>query len=231
MSFKIVKFGGSSIADAEKIKHVAGIIEDTKKNSELAIVVSAFGGVTDAIKTLAETAAVGKDIDVIFDSLVIRHTDCAEELSIKNEKNIRRMLDEYFTQLKSDLLFVVKERHLSSQSLDKVLSYGELLSTTIIAEYLSQIGMKVEMLDARKVILTDNYFGHAFVQYQESYNRIRSYCKDRTQIQVITGFLGSTETGVTTTLGRSGSDYTAAIFGAALNAEIIEIWTGILLQL
>ena len=70
MSFKIIKFGGSSIADAEKIQHVAGIIENTKKNSELAIVVSAFGGVTDAIKTVAESAAIGKDIDVIFDSLV-----------------------------------------------------------------------------------------------------------------------------------------------------------------
>ena len=88
MSFKIIKFGGSSIEDAEKIQHVAGIIEDTIKNSELAIVVPAFGGVTDTIKTLAESAAAGKDIDVTFDSLVTRHTECGEELSIKNENNI-----------------------------------------------------------------------------------------------------------------------------------------------
>ena len=227
MSIKIVKFGGSSIADTEKLHHVAGIIENMKKTSDIAIVLSALGGVTDTIKTLAESAAAGKDIDSTFESLVTKHTKCAEELSIKNDKNIRRILDEYFTQLKSDLLFVVKERHLSSQSLDKVLSYGELLSTKILAEYLCQIGMPAEQLDARKVILTDNYFGHAFVHYQESYNRIRSYFKDRSQIQVITGFLGSTKTGETTTLGRSGSDYTAAIFGAALNAKIIEIWTDV----
>ena len=143
MSFKIIKFGGSSIADAEKIQHVAGIIEDTEKNSELAIVVSAFGGVTDAIKTLAESAAAGEDIDSTFDSLVTRHTEYAESLSIINEENIRYKLNEYFTQLKSDLLFVAKEKHLSSQSLDKVLSYGELISTTVVAEYLSQIGPKV----------------------------------------------------------------------------------------
>tara|TARA_B100001750_G_scaffold34458_1_gene24304 strand:+ start:640 stop:3063 length:2424 start_codon:yes stop_codon:yes gene_type:complete len=223
----ILKFGGSSIADADKIRHVAGIIEGRKNNSELAIVISAFGGVTDTIKTLAEYAAVGKNIDATFDSLVAKHTECAEKLSINNEMNIRRILDEYFTQLKSDLLFVAKESHLSSQSLDKVLSYGELLSTKILAEYLCQIGIPAEQLDARKVILTDNYFGHAFVHYQESYNRIRSYYKDRSYIQIITGFLGSTKTGATTTLGRSGSDYTAAIFGAALNAEIIEIWTDV----
>ena len=223
----ILKFGGSSIADAVKIRHVAGIIEDTIKNSELAIVVSAFGGVTDTIKTLAENAAAGKNIDATFDSLVAKHTECVEKLSIKNEINIRRILDEYFTQLKSDLLFVAKESHLSSQSLDKVLSYGELLSTKILAEYLCQIGIPAEQLDARKVILTDNYFGHAFVHYQQSYSRIRSYFKDRSYMQVITGFLGSTKTGATTTLGRSGSDYTAAIFGAALNAKIIEIWTDV----
>ncbi|SVD48234.1 uncharacterized protein METZ01_LOCUS401088, partial [marine metagenome] len=97
MSIKIVKFGGSSIADTEKIHHVAGIIENMKKTSDIAIVLSALGGVTDTIKTLAESAAAGKDIDVTFDSLVTRHTECAEELSIKNENNIRRILDEYFT--------------------------------------------------------------------------------------------------------------------------------------
>jgi len=224
---KILKFGGSSIADAGKIQHVAGIIEDTKKNSELAIVVSAFGGVTDAIKTLAESAAAGKDIDSTFDSLVTRHTEYAEALSIINEENIRYKLDEYFTQLKSDLLFVAKEKHLSSQSLDKVLSYGELISTTVVAEYLSQIGIAAEQLDTRKVILTDDQYGYAFVFYQRSYDRIRRYLQDRTKTQVITGFLGSTETGTTTTLGRSGSDYTAAIFGAALHAEAIEIWTDV----
>ena len=186
----ILKFGGSSIADADKIRHVAGIIEGRKNNSELAIVISAFGGVTDTIKTLAEYAAVGKNIDATFDSLVAKHTECAEKLSINNEMNIRRIFDEYFTQLKSDLLFVAKESQLSPQSLDKVLSYGELLSTKILAEYLCQIGIPAEQLDARKVILTDNYFGHAFVHYQESYNRIRSYYKDRSYIQIITGFLG-----------------------------------------
>ena len=93
----ILKFGGSSIADADKIRHVASIIEGRKNNSELAIVISAFGGVTDTIKTLAEYAAVGKNIDATFDSLVAKHTECAEKLSINNEINIRRILDEYFT--------------------------------------------------------------------------------------------------------------------------------------
>ena len=94
MSIKIVKFGGSSIADTEKLHHVAGIIENMKKTSDIAIVLSALGGVTDTIKTLAESAAAGKDIDSTFESLVTKHTEFAEKFSIKNEINIRRILDE-----------------------------------------------------------------------------------------------------------------------------------------
>lgn len=227
MSLKILKFGGSSVADANKIKHVAGIIADSKKSNELAIVMSAFGGVTDTIKSLAETASKGKNIESTFDSLIKKHMGCVNDLSVSTDDKIKFKLDEYFTQLRVNLSTIENEKHLSAQALDKVLSYGELISTLIIARHLSQIGIPAEQLDARNVILTDNYFGHAFVHYQQSYNCIRDYYKDRTKVQVITGFLGATESGITTTLGRSGSDYTAAIFGAALNAESIEIWTDV----
>ena len=129
--------------------------------------------------------------------------------------------------MESDLSSIAKAKQLSSQLQDKILSYGELLSTTIIAWYLSNIGIAAEQLDARNVILTDNNFGHAFVHYQQTYERIRTYFKKLTKVQIITGFLGATENRITTTLGRNGSDYTAAIFGAALNAQVIEIWTDV----
>ena len=227
MALKIIKFGGSSIADAEKIRHVASIVRDKKSRDELAIVISALGGVTDTLKDLAETVASDKPKDPMFDSLVKRHRECIHGLYSQVNNDDQCHLDEYFTQLESNLSSIAKAKQLSSQSQDKILSYGELLSTTIIAQYLSHIGIAAEQLDARKVILTDNNFGHAYVHYRQSYDRIRTYCKERTKVQVVTGFLGATENGITTTLGRNGSDYTASIFGAALNAQVIEIWTDV----
>ena len=94
-------------------------------------------------------------------------------------------------------------------------------------DYLNKINLNSEPLDSRKVIITDDHFGNAFVHYQESYNQIRSYFESIDKIQVITGFIGSTHNCETTTLGRSGSDYTASIFGAALNADEIQIWTDV----
>jgi len=223
----ILKFGGSSVADAEKIRHVASIIKNHSNNGKLAIVVSAFGGVTNTINSLAESAASGKKIDRDFDALVARHMECLDELSLTNEDDIRCQLEDYFIELKADIGSVSKEKKLISKTHDKILSFGELLSCTIIAQYLTQHNIPAEILDARKVILTDDYYGNAFVYYNKSYSRIRAYCKDRKDLQIITGFLGATEDGKTTTLGRSGSDYSASIFGAALNASAIEIWTDV----
>ena len=227
MALKIIKFGGSSIADSEKIRHVASIVRDKKSRDELAIVISALGGVTDTLKNLAETVASGKPKDPILTSLIKRHKKCTQDLCLQDAIDDQCHLDEYFSQLESDLSSIAKTKQLSSQLQDKILSYGELLSTTIIAKYLSHIGIAAEQLDARNVILTDNNFGHAFVHYQQTYERIRTYFKKLTKVQIITGFLGATENRITTTLGRSGSDYTAAIFGAALNAQVIEIWTDV----
>jgi len=227
LALKIIKFGGSSIADAEKIRHVANIVKDKKKDDDLVIVISALGGVTDTLKNLAETAASGKPKDPKLTSLVKRHRKCIQDLCLQVEIDDQCHLDKYFSQLESDLSSIAKAKQLSSQLQDKILSYGELLSTTIIAKYLSHIGIAAEQLDARNVILTDNNFGHAYVHYRQSYDRIRTYCRERTKVQVITGFLGATENGITTTLGRNGSDYTASIFGAALHAQVIEIWTDV----
>ena len=135
MALKIIKFGGSSIADAEKIRHVASIVRDKKSRDELAIVISALGGVTDTLKDLAETVASDKPKDPMFDSLVKRHRECIHGLYSQVNNDDQCHLDEYFTQLESNLSSIAKAKQLSSQSQDKILSYGELLSTTIIAQY------------------------------------------------------------------------------------------------
>ena len=227
MALEILKFGGSSIADAEKIRHVGNIIRDKKSRDELVIVISAFGGVTDTLKDIADKAAYGKPKDQMYDSLIKRHRECIHDLNSKVNNDDQCQLDKYFIQLETDLSSIAKVKQVSSQSQDKILSYGELFSTTILAQYLSQTGIPAEQLDSREVILTDNNFGHAYVHYRQSYDRIRTYCKERTKVQIVTGFLGATENKITTTLGRNGSDYTASIFGAALNAKVIEIWTDV----
>ncbi len=228
MSLRVLKFGGSSISNADRIRHVGTIIRQRQQEDEcLAVVLSALGGVTNKLLILAESAARGQNIEALFQDLENHHSRIISELLPENDQNLRSRLEVYYSELKSDLDYISEEKQLSSQTLDKFLSYGELLSTEIIANYLSQNGIAAEQLDARKVVLTDDHYGHAYVHYQKSYNRIRSYCKDRDRLQIITGFLGATEAGETTTLGRSGSDYSASIFGAALNASTIEIWTDV----
>ena len=228
MKVKILKFGGSSISNADRIRNVEGIIrQKLNENEPLAVVVSAHGGVTNKLVTLAESAAKGQDVSSLFQDLKEHHIRIIEVLFPKDYKAIRSQIELYFDELQNDISFLSSEKKLSSQSLDKFLSFGELFSTLILAEYFSQNGIPAEQLDARDVVLTDDHYGYAYVHYQRSYNRIRSYFKGRAKLQIITGFLGATESGETTTLGRSGSDYSASIFGAALNASFIEIWTDV----
>ena len=117
MTIKILKFGGSSIADADKIQHVSDIIKDAKKYSEVSIVVSALAGVTNSLKTMAETAATGKHFDSNLDSLVNKHKKCLIDLLINDKDEIVSKLDEYFRGLKFDLSVISKEKHLPSQLL------------------------------------------------------------------------------------------------------------------
>ena len=228
MLLRVLKFGGSSISNAERIRNVEEIIRHKlDENEHLVVVVSAHGGVTDKLLALAELAAKGKNIETILREIKDHHSQIIESLFPNDDKAIQNRVELYFNELQKDISLISNEKQLSSQSLDKFLSFGELCSTEILAEYFSQNGIPSEQLDARNVVLTDDHYGHAYVHYQRSYNRIRSYFKDRDKLQFITGFLGATESGETTTLGRSGSDYSASIFGAALNASSIEIWTDV----
>lgn len=225
MAKKLLKFGGSSIATSRQIRNVSAIISNQTTAHELAVVVSAIGGVTDQLNRLGTTAGEGKIDSGLWHSIKEKHAKILDDLHCCEDT--RCCIEAIFSNLHSDLSLVAQSRDLTSKHIDKILSYGELLSATIIADFLNQNGTKSQVLDAREVVLTDNHFGHAYVHYQRTYNRIRSYCNDREAIQIITGFLGATEDGETTTLGRSGSDYSASIFGAALNVDEIEIWTDV----
>ncbi|MEN2281901.1 bifunctional aspartate kinase/homoserine dehydrogenase I [Algoriphagus sp. SE2] len=226
---KVIKFGGSSVANPENIKKVFSIIQEKLKKHEIAIVFSAFGGVTESLLKISQLAKHGDSAyRDLLQSLEEKHLDMVRQLiSVQNQSTVMTYVKVRFKELE-DLFhgtFLIKEN--SPRTLDYVVSFGERLSAFILSESLAGKGLKTQFLDAREVIKTNDRFGQARVDFQTTNALIRSYFSKNEGIKVITGFIASTFKGETTTLGRSGSDYTASIFAGALEAEDLEIWTDV----
>ena len=227
---KVLKFGGSSIADSKRIEDVIKIIADSlNKNTSIAIIFSAFQGVTDKLLYLSRTAASGNPIFIEdLKKLENLHINIARELiSVKHQSKILANLKLRFNELEDVLhgLSLIKE--LSPKINDYVASFGERLSAYTISEALIDRNIEAEFLDSRDVVKTDNSYGGARIIADQTYKNIKSYFRKHTKIQIITGFIGSTINNETTTLGRGGSDYSASIFAAALNAKEVQIWTDV----
>ena len=220
----ILKFGGSSIKDSSHIKNVYSIIHSKVKNDNIAVVFSAMGGITNKLIKLAEKAKNREDYEFDLNNLKSVHQNCMNELQLIGTSV---KLDKCFKNLKIDLSTIFKKNHVTDKLIDKVLSYGEILSTTIISDYLNLKKVPSEQLITKNIIITDDNFGKAYVHFQKSFNKIRDYFKEHNKTQIITGFIGTTDDGEITTLGRNGSDYTATLFGTALNAKSIEIWSDV----
>jgi len=225
---KILKFGGSSIGNAERLKNVASIIErEQNATHEIFVVLSALQGVTDALIKICFNVRDGKYTETSLQEVLDRHEQLILQLGLDADVE----LGEIFRQYSNDLKELIPRCPGASLDFnmwkDELLAYGELLSVRIVSALLRSRKIDAELLDARKVVITDSNYGDAFVHYQKSYNRIREYISNHGRLQVITGFLGANEYGKPTTLGRSGSDYSASIFGAALNVDQIEIWTDV----
>ena len=220
---KILKFGGSSVKTTERIEQVVQLISSAHP---CAVVVSAFGGVTDQLIQLIACAERGADYNNELQLLFDRHRQTIHDLHLEKEL-LFNAVQNIENELGDTLSTIANQKKCTPQLKDAVLSVGEQLSANIITEACIEKGINAAYLDARKVILTDDHFGSAFVHYQKSYNNIRNEWKDESKTRIITGFIGATEAGETTTFGRSGSDYTASIFGAALDVEEIEIWTDV----
>lgn len=227
---KVLKFGGTSVGTVESINEVIKIIENNlRENSQMAVVFSAMGGVTNrliAVGNLASSA--DPEYAEHLNSLEERHFNAIRSLiDVKNQSNVIARVKGLFNEIDDLLKGVSLIGELSERTHDLLVSFGERLSTTIISETLKNRGIDAGYLDARKVIKTDDNFGFAAVNFELTDKLIQEYFSENTGLQCVTGFMGSTEKGVTTTLGRGGSDYTASIFGAALDAEVIEIWTDV----
>lgn len=227
---RVLKFGGSSVGTPVRILEVIDILQDyiTKKYLT-AVVFSAFQGVTDSLILLGKKAVAGdkSSLDDI-DKLQQRHIAAIRELiPDTNSKPLNKKTLEMFDNLRelTQGVFLLKE--LTYRTMDNILSFGERLSNIIITEAMTIRGFQVEYLDSRNIIKTDSNFGNAKVDFNLTNKRIENYFKSHNKVQIVTGFIGSNANGETTTLGRGGSDYTASILGAALDADLIEIWTDV----
>lgn len=219
-----MKFGGSSLADADRIASVASIIASAARSGAVAAVVSAMGGVTNALLDLAERAREARSVADDLEKLRRRHRSTAEAVARAGERqNAGDQIDALFDELAELLHGVSLVRECSPRTRDLVASFGERLSAPIVAAAVPG----ATMIDARTIIQTDDNFGGAQVAFTESYARIRAALSQIGATPIVTGFIAATAEGVTTTIGRNGSDYTASLLGAALEAEAIEIWTDV----
>lgn len=227
---KVLKFGGTSVAKPEHIKSIGQILRkrilDNKE--KLAVICSAFGGVTDLLIKMAREASFGKSIyQLDLGNFITRHNQTIKELHIDSAQT-KTYFEDIFKTLTNLLHGILLVREASPRTMDYVLSFGERSSNFIVAQYLQAIGLQAEYLDAREIIKTNKEFGQAIVNFDKTNAAIQKYFKDRGETsQIITGFIASDIGGLTTTLGRGGSDYTASIVAAALDVEALEIWTDV----
>ena len=227
---KVLKFGGTSVGSVQSIQTLLDILKDQVKAGEKPVVIlSAMSGVTNLLASMAEGAAEGIDFTAGLAELERRHFDVVKNLlSVQNQNPAFTKLKIFFNQLEDLLQGILTLRELTPKTRDLVLSYGERCSTVMIGRIAAQHFPGAVSVDASELIKTDNSFGQARVNTELTELLIRGfYEENKDKLLLVTGFIASNDAGQVTTLGRGGSDYTAAIFGAALNAEEIQIWTDV----
>lgn len=225
MSLKTFKFGGASIRDTERIENVANILQDFD-NQSLIIIVSAMGKTTNALEAIVKSyvAQDGKAFELL-EKVKQQHYATMLELFKTETHEVFTSVNDTFVEIE----WVLEEEPEDNFDYiyDQIVSVGELVSSKIVAAYLNEKGLKTQWLDARDIIETDNIFREGWVQWeatQERANRIAKPMLEAGDFVLTQGFIGSTSENFTTTLGREGSDYSAAIFSYCLDAESMTIW-------
>ncbi|WP_207429099.1 bifunctional aspartate kinase/homoserine dehydrogenase I [Pedobacter sp. SYSU D00535] len=227
---KVLKFGGTSVGTVESIRTLMEILQKEKSESGNPVVVlSAMGGVTNLLVSMADKAAAGEDFSSYLTELESRHFDVVKALlDVPRQNPVFTKLKIFFNQLEDLLQGISSLRELTPRTRDLVLSFGERCSTFMVSKIADQYLGDAVFGDAAELIKTDTNYGNAKVQTEITDILIRGfYEENKGKLIFITGFIGSTDDGKITTLGRGGSDYTAAIVGAALNCSAMEIWTDV----
>ena len=227
----VFKFGGTSVQTAERIRSVVELVGTSKGDFLRIVVVSALGGVTDSlIRAIAEALDKTGDHEALVSAMRERHVQIADAVATSHDRaNLQQTLDACWRELKDLLEGVGLLGECTPRTRDAILSIGERACAPMVTCAFKAAGEDVTAIDARRMIQTDAAFGEANVQLDESTRLIAaalgSFPPHR--VAVVTGFIAASEDGQTTTLGRSGSDYTATIIGRALGAERVEIWTDV----
>ena len=235
---KVLKFGGTSVGSAENINKVISILDQQSKNSKIAVVVSAVGGITDQLLEAANLACE-KNLNYkdTYNAIWSRHNKVIEGLFInsENDKTLQKdheklhdLISEKLKELKNllDGIYLINE--LSPKTKDKLLSFGEALSSNIIYHTLKSRKLNATLKNSQELIVTDSTFNNALVNFEVTNSNIQSFFEtDSHAIVLLPGFVSKSLSGEITTLGRGGSDYTAAIIAAALDAKELQIWTDV----
>ncbi|WP_067149181.1 bifunctional aspartate kinase/homoserine dehydrogenase I [Pseudotamlana agarivorans] len=226
---KVLKFGGTSVGSSKNINKVISILENYGKSDTVICVVSAVGGITDKLLLAGKQAQNKEQVFLnTFNDIKEKHIDIVKTLNPENSASILNEVEEKLNGLKSLLegIFLINE--LSPKTSDKLVSYGELLSSYIIAETMRNRGISAERKNSQELIVTNSNFTKAEVDYKATNKNIQDYFKsDSKTVTILPGFISKSKTGEITTLGRGGSDFTAAIVAAALQVEQLEIWTDV----
>lgn len=231
---RVVKFGGTSVGDAPRIRKVVEIVRDAARESDLVVVVSAMSGVTNKLVEAAahSEAGNGEAVEMIFEELRERHRAAVGALihSVPVRSRIHHEVEQVFQEGERLCQGTVLLRELTLRARDSIFSLGERLSAPIVAAALAESGVSSEAIEATQLVVTDSCHGAA----DPLMDLTRKRCEARLRpllrqgvTPVVTGFIGATATGTLTTLGRGGSDYSATILGAALDADEVIIWTDV----
>ena len=218
---RIFKFGGTSVKDANGVQNLVKVLKEVGHENTL-LIVSAMGKTTNAMEKIVNSYFDDKNgLSAAVQEVIAYHNLILLEL-FKNEKHsVFEKVKMLFDEVQGFLVWNKSPNY--NFVYDQVVGYGELVSTTILSAYLNEVGIKNSWLDVRNFIKTDNSYRDAMVNWEKTQQSI-SNGVDKTQLYITQGFLGSDDNNFTTTLGREGSDYTAAIFAFCLNANSVTIW-------
>lgn len=227
---QVLKFGGTSVANTENIYKTIAIVQQSRLKSKTVIVVSALGGTTDMLIEAVKMASSRNDAyKEKLRSIEHRHLQVVRELiPVEQQSSALSLVKKKCNDLESICEGVFLLQELTLRTLDNIMCYGELLSSLILSASFNSMGWTHQWIDARELIRTNSNYGNAFVDVDHTYTTIRNYMsKHSKQLYIIPGFIASDALGTTTTLGRGGSDYSAALIAAATDATVLEIWTDV----
>src|SRR5665213_325546 len=227
---RVLKFGGSSVANADNINKIVSILEGRLKNEKIIVVVSALGGITDALLKSVILASGGNEMyKEELQEIERRHLELVKQLiPVAIQSRVLSMVKKQCNEIEDICNGVFLLQELTPRTKDRIMSYGELLSSEIISAKFESIGFKNKWVDSRKIIITNSNFENAAVDFEITNQKILDYFSNSEgSFFMVPGYISSDKKGVSTTLGRGGSDYTASIIAAALGASALEIWTDV----